>query len=209
MRITEKLAHIEYLQVVKEDSQKVACGSNQEWFPTEWQRFAGCGPSTAANILFYINRKEDNSCCGKGKVDLLRFMEDTWQSVTPGADGIPSTALFLEKLGWYAARHGKKFHYFVLDVPPRGTERPSLPMVFAFISQGLRDDVPVAFLNLDHGAEKRLESWHWVTITAMDYSEDAGTAQISICDEEIVKKIDLTLWLETTESGGGFVYLLS
>ena len=80
--------------------------------------------------------------------------------------------------------------------------------VLAFIAQGLRQDVPIAFLNLDHGAEQRLESWHWVTIAAVDYSEEAQTAQIRICDEGITKKINLKLWLETTTQGGGFVYFV-
>lgn len=116
----------------------------KEWFPTERLRLTGCGPSAASNILFYIDRKDNSGCCGRNRTDLLSFMEEAWQSVTPGKDGIPSTAIFLEKVEQYAKLHGK------------------------------------AFLNLDHGKEENLESWHWVTI--------AG--------------------LETTVQGGGFVYFL-
>ena len=208
MPLSEQLSHIEYLQVTGSDPVEVFCGSDQEWFPTERQRRTGCGPSAAANILFYLNRKNDPSCCGRDRADLLDFMEDAWQSVTPGANGIPSTALFLKKVGQYAVRHGKHFRYSELNVPPQQAERPSLLEVVTYIAHGLREDVPVAFLNLDHGAEKRLESWHWVTIAAVEYSEEAQTAQVSICDEGITKKIDLKLWLETTERGGGFVYFL-
>lgn len=208
MQLPEMLSHIEYLQVTGSDSNEVFCGSDQEWFSTERQRLTGCGPSAAANILFYINRKENSDCCGRDRTDLLSFMEEAWESVTPGKDGIPSTTLFLEKLEHYAKLHGRTFRYSVLDIPPRRPARPSLDTVAEFIRQGLRADVPIAFLNLDHGAEENLESWHWVTIAAMTCSEDDQTAYISICDEGITKQINLKLWLETTVQGGGFVYFL-
>ncbi|MDD2981502.1 MAG: hypothetical protein PHN80_16245 [Hespellia sp.] len=208
MPLSNQLSHIEYLQVTTSNPATVFCGSDQEWFSTERQRLTGCGPSAAANILFYLDRKNDRSCCGRDRDDLLDFMEDAWQSVTPESNGIPSTALFLEKLKLYATRHDKHFRYFSLNVPSQQTGRPSLVEVLTFIAQGLRKDVPIAFLNLDHGAEQRLESWHWVTIAAVDYSEEAQTAQISICDEGITKRINLKLWLETTTQGGGFVYFV-
>lgn len=203
---SDKLSHIEYLHVMDPDSRKLFCGSNQEWFPDEWQRRAGCGPSVAANILFYLNRKENFACCGGERGDLLCLMEDAWKSVTPEINGIPSTTLFLKKLKQYAHSLGKNFVYFALDIPPRQAERPSLSAVIKFVSQGLRGDVPIAFLNLDQGAEKNLESWHWVTITALSYSGSGRAALVTICDEGTSKQIDLKLWLETTTQGGGFVY---
>jgi len=206
MSLSDKLSHIEYLQVTDPHSSKLLCGSDQEWFSDERQRLTGCGPSAAANILFYLNRKENLACCGRDRADLLYFMEDAWESVTPGKNGIPSTALFLEKLKQYAYSHKKEFTYSVLDIPPQRAERPSLSTVTAFISQGLQEDVPIAFLNLDHGAESNLESWHWVTIATLSYSRSDGTAQVIICDEGTTKQIDLKLWLETTIQGGGFVY---
>lgn len=208
MRLSEQLSHIEYLQVTDPESCQVYCGSDQEWFPTEQQRLTGCGPSTAANILFYINRKENADCCGSDRNDLLSFMEDAWESVTPGENGIPSTTLFLEKLKQYEKLHDRIFHYSVLNVPSQQSERPSLDEVKTFIRQGLQSDVPIAFLNLDHGAEEVLESWHWVTIVGLTCTEDDRMAQVSICDEGVLKHIDLKLWLETTVQGGGFVYFL-
>ena len=75
MQFAETLSHIEYLQVTDSDSCEIFCGSDQEWFSTERQRLTGCGLSAAANILFYIERKENADCCGKDRVDLLSFME--------------------------------------------------------------------------------------------------------------------------------------
>lgn len=208
MQLTETLSHIEYLQVTDSDSCEIFCGSDQEWFSTERQRLTGCGPSAAANILFYIERKENADCCGKDRADLLSFMEEAWESVTPEKNGIPSTGLFLEKLEEYAKLHERSFHYSVLDISSQQSERSSLDTVTKFIRHGLRADIPIAFLNLDHGAEERLESWHWVTIAGMICSEDGQTVYVSICDEGMTKKINLKLWLETTVQGGGFVYFL-
>lgn len=82
MPLSEQLSHIEYLQVTGSDPVEIFCGSDQEWFPTERQRLTGCGPSAAANILFYLNRINDRSCCGRDRADLLDFMEDAWQSAS-------------------------------------------------------------------------------------------------------------------------------
>jgi hypothetical protein len=138
VQLKENLSHIDYLQVTDSNSSEIFCGSDQEWFPTERQRLTGCGPSAAANILFYIDRKDNSGCCGRNRTDLLSFMEEAWQSVTPGKDGIPSTAIFLEKVEQYAKLHGKTFHYFVLNIPTQQSERPSLSTVTEFIRQGLR-----------------------------------------------------------------------
>lgn len=208
MQQQEILSHINYLQVTGSNSREMFCGSDQEWFPTERQRLTGCGPSAAANILFYIDRKENSDCCGRDRATLLGFMEEAWRSVTPGKNGIPSTALFTEKLEQYAKLHGRAFRYFVLNIPSQRSERPSLDTVTEFIHQGLWADVPIAFLNLDHGEEEALESWHWVTIASLSCTEDGQTAHVSICDEGIPKQINLKLWLETTVQGGGFVYFL-
>lgn len=206
MSLSDKLSHVEYLQVTDTHSNKSFCGSDQEWFSDERQRLTGCAPSAAANILFYLSRKKNPACCGKDRSDLLYFMEDAWKSVTPETNGIPSTSLFLEKLRRYAYLHEKEFNYSVLDIPVEKAERPSLSTVATFISQGLQQDIPIAFLNLDNGAEKNLESWHWVTIAELDYSENTQTAKVLICDEGITKQINLKLWVESTIQGGGFVY---
>lgn len=207
MKPTESLAHIDYLQVTGQDSCEVFCGSDQEWYRMEQQRLTGCGPSVAANILFYISRKRKENCCGKSREDLLRYMEMAWQYVTPLSNGIPSTALFREKMEHYAANQNENFQFFILDIPSELKRRPILCEVIQFVQKGLCADTPIAFLNLDNGAETALETWHWVTIAAI-YTEEPDTAEIDICDEGIKKRINLSLWLKTTVQGGGFIYLL-
>lgn len=162
---TESLSRIDYLQVTGQDSCEVFCGSDQEWYGTKRQRLTGCGPSAAANILFYLNRQREENCCGKSREDLLRFMEMAWEYVTPLSNGIPSTALFREKLEYYASGQNENFRFFILDIPMEVPKRPVLYEVIEFIQNGLRADTPIAFLNLDNGVETALEAWHWVTIT--------------------------------------------
>lgn len=162
---TESLSRIDYLQVTGQDSCEVFCGSDQEWYGTKRQRMTGCGPSAAANILFYLNRQREENCCGKSREDLLRFMEMAWEYVTPLSNGIPSTALFREKLEYYALGQNENFRFFILDIPMEVPKRPVLYEVIEFIQNGLRADTPIAFLNLDNGVETALEAWHWVTIT--------------------------------------------
>ena len=68
MQLTERLSHIEYLQVTGSDSCEVFCGSDQEWFPTERQRLTGCGPSAAANILLLLLISETGHRKKGGKI---------------------------------------------------------------------------------------------------------------------------------------------
>ena len=75
-----------------------------------------------------------------------------------------------------------------------------------FIEDGLSQDSPIAFLNLCNGDECSLEPWHWVTIIALNSTDDGTRATIDILDEGRVKRIDLRLWYDSTVLGGGFVF---
>ena len=54
--------------------------------------------------------------------------------------------------------------------------------------------------------EKNLDAWHWVTVVGVLYCDLDDKLEITICDEGILKKINLSLWIETTKNEGGFVY---
>ena len=202
--IIRALSHPEYLQVIDPDLQKLCYGSNQVWFRTRWRRLSGCGPSAAANILFYQDKKENTLCRGNTKQDLLRYMETAWETITPERTGISSAELFCKKLRLYEKRSGRKIVYNVLNIPP--TSHPALRAVVDFVASALENDFPVAFLNLCNGQERRLDKWHWVTIVSISYSEALGHVTAEIYDAGESKEIDLKLWLETTKKGGGFVY---
>lgn len=197
------------LLIVRDDTDCCDyCGSNQEWFADAWQRQVGCGPSVAANILLYQQRKSQTMPLHYLKKDLLHYMEEAWKYITPEQDGITSTESFLRKVQGYASAHDFDIHYDALDVPPGKAQRPSYDTVIDFIASGLKKETPVAFLNLSNGDELNLECCHWVTIAALHYDSERTIIKAIICDEGMTKEINLGLWLSTTTLGGGFAYFL-
>ncbi|MDD2427462.1 MAG: hypothetical protein PHR78_02675 [Eubacteriales bacterium] len=182
-------------------------GSNQEWFPDAWQRMAGCAPSVTANIFLYHYQKEEaEQYCSKK--DLLALMEETWNYVTPGEGGLPSTTKFAEKVKDFGLSHNLELDSKILKIPEDKALRPALDEMIDFIVAALEQETPVAFLNLCNGEVETLDKWHWVTITGLKYDKEAATATAMISDEAVSKEIDMALWLSSTTIGGGFVYFL-
>ena len=84
-------------------------------------------------------------------------------------------------------------------VTPRERISPSTTRT---VAASLERDCPVAFLNLHNGLEKRLDWWHWVTITALDGDN------VTILDSGAELEIDLRLWYQTSKKRGGLVAAL-
>ncbi|HAF85922.1 MAG TPA: hypothetical protein DCG32_06070, partial [Sphaerochaeta sp.] len=61
-------------------------GSDQEWYPTLWQRRAGCGPTTASNLMLYFQQKQNPRLLEKEEA--LLMMQELWRLVTPGIMGV-------------------------------------------------------------------------------------------------------------------------
>ena len=180
-------------------------GGNQEWYTTRLQRLAGCGATTGSCIVMYEMRKHG---CGVYSVkDFRQLMNEMWGFITPGQRGVDSVEMFATGFERYmsenAISHDDRKS---LEVPQCKHKRPPKAVVFAFLKDALQNDTPIAFLNLGCGMETRLDSWHWVTITGAKYISNLDMLTVEIADEGVLKKIDLGLWLETTNMGGGFVY---
>ena len=62
-------------------------GCNQEWYGTDWQRRAGCGPTVAATLFYYLFRP-GNLCFSQQ--EWLARMEEVWNYVTPTERGMPT-----------------------------------------------------------------------------------------------------------------------
>jgi hypothetical protein len=206
---TRSIANPDLFRVADVNTHVTYYGCNQEWYPTEWQRRSGCGPSVASNIILYLSHAQAKpgfvkNCSNKEKC--ISVMEEMWESVTPTLGGIPSTQIFSEAMLAYMKAKGLKTEHFVYDVPDNTFPRPALPEVVNFIEAALIKDVPVAFLNLCNGDEKKLSSWHWVTIISIEYAERGNIAFVNVLDEGLIKRINLSLWYTTTTLGGGFVY---
>ncbi len=185
------------------------CGCNQDWFRSLWQRRAGCGPTTASNLLIYHQRA--------GHLTLpqpvlstdqgLVLMESVWPHVKPTAMGVHTPGLFARGLQSFFSHYGIKAQTQALLVHRRSNRRPAFAEVVAFIRAGLALDGPVAFLNLSNGAIRQLDPWHWVTITAL-VEHSLTDVEVEICDNLNRFTMNLREWYETTSRGGGFVYLV-
>lgn len=200
------IKNTDLFQIQDSNSSAVYYGCDQTWYRTKWQRLAGCGPTTAANLFYYHVR---SGAAAEGEIipaksRCVALMEETWNFVTPGLRGVNTTAMFSGGISAFASAKAMRAEPMALDIPKNRFQRPELSAVSEFLENSLSKDLPVAFLNLDNGDEKRLDSWHWVTVIALDYERD-GAAAVKILDEGRIKQIDLALWLQTTSLGGGFV----
>ncbi|MGC7873168.1 hypothetical protein ACPUYX_16795 [Desulfosporosinus sp. SYSU MS00001] len=206
--INRSIANEDIFKIEDEDTQNTFYGCNQEWYTTMWQRRAGCGPTVATNIVYYLNCTRKGPRSDKGlwtKRGALLLMEEVYQYVKPTMRGIPTTKLFGDDVLKYAEAMKRNIQLEILDVPKYRKSRPLFQQLLTFLEQALHNNRPVAFLNLDNGEEKRLDSWHWVTIIAMVYAAEDSRAILRILDGGHIKEIDLGQWFQTTALGGGFV----
>lgn len=184
-------------------SKETSFGCKQEWYPTQWQKEAGCGPTVATNILLYMDAQPNRMI---HKQECLERMESVWKFITPTNKGINTLELFYQGMHAYANSQGMKLCYHFCNISRQSSSCPQLASVIRFLEKGLDKNMPVAFMNLDSGEEKAIERWHWVTITALEYVDSGEDAVLEILDNGKLKKINLALWYKTTNIGGGFVY---
>lgn len=206
--ITTSIQNPGLFKINDEITQEIHYGCNQEWYRKKWQRLSGCGPTAVTNIIYYLNRtrfgsESDHSTLTKS--NCLILMEEIWRYVTPTLRGIPSTKMLYDDVLDYANAKALNIQLKMFDIPDRRYSRPEMQLLLTFLDEALSNNAPVAFLNLNNGDEKKLDSWHWVTIISLDYEEDAGAAFANILDEGVIKRIDLAQWFQTTTLGGGFV----
>jgi hypothetical protein len=185
-------------------------GCDQNWYPTDWQRTAGCAPTTISTILAYLQ--------ASGRIvlptpilrraDCLPLMETVWDHVTPSEDGVSRIEPFCEGIGRFAQANGIALSCRSLAVPPAGLPRPTSAVAADFIREALAGDSPVAFLNLDSGQVGNLEDWHWVTVVGMEESAEEPRIRLRVYDGDREETVDYGLWHRTTAEGGALVYLL-
>jgi hypothetical protein len=188
---------------IETPSGRVAGGS-QYWYESEWRRKAGCGPTAASNLIWYLSRSRPGfaglPCAKEDTRESFRQLQDEmFTFVTPGMAGVNTSGIFTGGLLGYADAHGLALAPLALDIRQFG--RPTVQEALAFIAQGLDCDCPVAFLNLSNGNQQQLDSWHWVTITGLD----GATARIN--DQSRVIRVDIGEWIGSTMLGGAFVYI--
>lgn len=196
----------EAFEVWESGGASAGYGFQQDWYPTLWQRTSGCGPTAVSEILFYLERnrlRAGNS--GLLKSEALALMQGVWTSVTPTIHGIPNTEILRRGIAAYSAANGIPYETESVEIPAKPFLRPELRTLLEFIGSALDQDLPVAFLNLNNGTVKTLDSWHWVVIVSLEYNEDLSSAVITFPDEGLKKRIDFAEWFRTTSRGGGLV----
>ena len=177
-------------------------GCDQRWFQKAWRRLSGCGPTTASSLFLYHQRANlgapqvtKNAC--------LLLMNELWGYITPTMRGVHTTEEYCTGALQFAEARGLEAETTRLDVPKKTGLRPSRDAVIRFLFGALKQDLPVAFLNHNNGAEKGLYSHHWVVIVSISHTPGGG-AEVTFLDEGIIKRIDVANWLSTTKGGGGF-----
>jgi hypothetical protein len=170
-------------------------GGSQHWYADKWRRMSGCGPTAAANLVWYLSNSED-----RGLAAFRALQEEMFGYVTPGFGGVNNSRIFTEGIAAYARTHNMPLAATALDIPQ--FRRPSAKEALDFIAAGLDSDCPVAFLNLSNGNQQQLDSWHWVTIIGLT---DNMTAKIT--DQTRIIEVNVREWLCSTMLGGAFVYV--
>jgi len=196
--------------IIDQDTASVSLGGNQAWYSTEWNRRAGCGPTSAANILAYLALTRPAlralyGCETLSRAAFTRHMEEVFKFVTPGAMGLNRTEMFTEGVLNFAESRGISLTPHVFGVTSNMVrDRQPIAALAEFVSTGLTSNCPLGFLNLTKGRVKNLQSWHWITIISVQIEENTLIAEAS--DEGLRRRFDLRLWYLSTRLPGGLVY---
>jgi hypothetical protein len=205
MTETVSLRQPEILRFYDENT-RLYYGARQTWYEDAWQKRAGCGPTAASHLIWYLARTRAGCAAlapfaGNTKTAVLSLMRQVWPYVTPGVMGVNSTDIFTEGAARYGQAHNVRLSARVMPVPVLSFLRPSAEHLASFIAGALTDGLPVAFLNLSNGRLTNLDNWHWVTLVACQ----PASLTALMYDDGAMRTLDLGLWLTSTLLGGGFV----
>ncbi|MGF6989245.1 hypothetical protein M2150_000483 [Lachnospiraceae bacterium PM6-15] len=204
--ITETKMMIEEPELLHIDEEaSVSYGAHQEWYSSWLQRMSGCGPTAAANLLWYLaaTRLEGQLLFagdGTKKADMIRLMEALWRYVTPGLRGVDKASTFTKGVTRFGRDQGYRIKTQTLEVPKEAATRPTVQELEGFLKEAFASNRPVAFLNLSNGALHNLDNWHWVTLVGLE-----AVSKVTMYDQGERTEIDLERWLATTTGGGAFV----
>lgn len=204
------LTHPEYFTILAPDGRAFR-GAVQDWYPTAWQRRAGCGPTTAAVLLSYLARTHPALAALGPQGDpetaagFLPYMEELWRYATPGPQGLKEAEHLTLACRSFALSRGCRLREAILPIPRAGQgARPTPAQCRSFLEDALDRDCPVAFLNYDEGDVTELDGWHWVPLIAVAPGDDVPC---TVLDEGREKNASFARWVETTRLGGALAVL--
>ncbi len=195
--------------VIKESPYRESFGGNQAWYPKYWARQAGCGATSAANIMAYLSETREEYTKlyepkSKQKADYITHMETLFEYVKPGPMGVNHVDKFINGVNKYVKSKGLFLKSNLLSVEKESKGSRSHKELAEFVQRAMELDSPIGFLNLSRGEEVRLQNWHWITITSVEIEENHIWAIAS--DEGEKRKFDLLRWYRTTNMHGGLIY---
>ena len=181
-----------------EDKKAIGYGGNQAWYPSEWQRRAGCCAVNAANIAAYYGLTKpgmeslyEGSRKPVTKTEYLALMEEMYRRMTPGVMGFPYLAKAGRRFVAYAAEKGIAFRAVAHCHWAYWRDG------FAIVKEAIDAGRPLGLLILFHRAEELQEDvWHWVTVTGYTLPEEPGEKAgviLSDCGERCVCRADRLL----------------
>lgn len=195
-----RVRHLERLTVMADG--KAHCGYNQDWYPERWQRLAGCGPTTGAVILSYIEGARTGQwpqTVEAAREKMLAF----WPYATPRMHGLYKVRWLMEGLNACLADRAMAGKADMLNIPILRPFRPTAEEAARFIRQGLLEDAPLGFLDLHNGGDAAICSWHWMPLVGLD--DEGGRYTAEVLDEGRRITFDFTRWLKASAFGGGLV----
>lgn len=187
-------------------------GADQGWYQKAWRRRAGCGTTTAAHLLSYLSEVRPGledlyPIHSREKDEFLSFMNELWDYVTPGRMGLNTLNKFTGGITDYTRKKDVELSFCKLNISPIKEARPTANQCAAFLRAAMEAGSPVAFLNLSSGAVKGLDSWHWVTIIAVEEQHSGSIVCTALDGGGHELTMDFQLWLMTSRLGGGLVYV--
>jgi RHS repeat-associated protein len=204
---TIRLSNKNLMQIF--DESNTYFGGNQNWFDRFTQRFGGCGPTAAANILAYIgvfdSSLANNNTKSIAKDDFKIFMDEVYKYVKPLEEpissiasdikdrqiGIPSYGIF--SLNYFAKSVEKfaKSKGITLEAC-WSSEKPTFENQVNYIKEGLSKESPVAMMIMFNPVSmkwtdprngkkytKKIDR-HWVTITGIIENKRTGEVTLEV-----------------------------
>jgi len=218
-------------------------GGNQKWLSMQYFPEAACGPTTAANIFSYMirtrpawaaaleNRAGLHSDSLKTKSGYTKFLIKVLDFVHFKMIELGTGAYSFEAgAKRFAKSIGLPLQTKRLKIAMYRNKRPAAEEIRTLIMVAIKDNTPVAFLNLAPFAFVRpagapikdaikevevadphkkygkvtLYKWHWVTVIGIDPEKEL---YLRILDNNSIYWADLSRWLADKKNSGSFVRL--
>ncbi len=179
MYIHAALSQHDFLPV-RSPAGDLAYGGDQEWY-SQTIRVLGpylartaCGPTAAANILLYLNRRDM-------PVELAEYLACVRRVLRRSASPIIFARTFA-----HAVKRVSRGHSALTSAEILCNRRTPLSEALSRVSESLERDVPVAMQVLRNDCSKapgeaRVYAWHWVTLTALDFDPELPERAVYTC----------------------------